>query len=188
MACKRSGVQFPSAPPSGLNQETAPSSHGSSMQLIPRHTGICVSDLSRALRFWCDGLGYHTTFVPPSGPEWAPVLEVEGNLEFTSHFIAKGDSTFELLCFKEPRSFGTPSTTRLQHGLTHLCVEVGADENFDSVINHLVAHGGVLVESTRKVINDKYMKAEVAFVADPDGTRVELLRVTMNSGKSAPMF
>jgi len=56
------------------------------------------------------------------------------------------------------------------------------------VINHLVAHGGVLVESTRKVINDKYMKAEVAFVADPDGTRVELLRVTMNSGKSAPMF
>jgi len=158
------------------------------MKLTPRHTGICVSDLGRALRFWCDGLGYSTTFVPKSGPEWAPVLEVDGHVEFTSHFISKGDSTFELLAFAEPKSFGSPSSTRLHHGLTHLCVEVGPEENFDEVIDHLVQHGGTLVETTKKVFDTSFMTAEVAFVADPDGTRVELLRVTMKSGQNAPMF
>jgi lactoylglutathione lyase len=138
------------------------------MAITPHHVGICVTDLERSLRFWCDGLGFETTMVPPVGTEWADALEIGGQVEFTAHFISKGGFTFELLHYKTPQPTGKASGTRGQVGFTHLAVDV---DDLDATIEKLVALGGTVIQSTRT----KFGPTELCFIADPDGVRVELV-------------
>lgn len=138
------------------------------MEIVPHHLGICVTDLERSLRFWVDGLGFETTMVPPVGSEWADALEIGGDVEFTAHFVKKGGYEFELLHYTKPGSHGKPSAQRNQLGFTHLGVDV---DDLDAAIDHLVAHGGTLIEGTRT----KMGPMELVFIADPDGVRVELM-------------
>jgi lactoylglutathione lyase len=133
----------------------------------PHHVGICVTDLERSLRFWCDGLGFTTTVVPPVGTEWADALEIGGHVEFTAHFIEKDGFTFELLHYKTPAPHGSPSATRGQVGFTHLSVYV---DDLEATVARLEALGGTVIESTRTTVGTTSM----VFVADPDGVRVEL--------------
>ena len=96
------------------------------MAVTPHHIGICVTDLEKSLRFWCDGLGFETTMVPPVGSEWKEALEVrgEGDLAFTAHFIKKDGFEFELLHYANPGVHGQASTSRNQLGFTHLALYV----------------------------------------------------------------
>jgi lactoylglutathione lyase len=142
------------------------------MELTPHHVGICVTDLDRSLRFWCEGLGFETTMVPPVGSEWSDALEIGGEVEFTAHFIKKGGFEFELLHYRTPAPHGSPSASRKQLGFTHLAMNV---EDLDAAIAHVVAHGGTLIESTRTRFESPDGVTELAFVADPDGVRVELI-------------
>ena len=145
------------------------------MAVTPHHIGICVTDLEKSLRFWCDGLGFETTMVPPVGSEWKEALEVqgEGDLAFTAHFIKKDGFEFELLHYANPGVHGQASTSRNQLGFTHLALYV---DDLDATIDRLVECGGTLVESTRTKFGEGPMSMELAFVADPDGVRVELMK------------
>jgi lactoylglutathione lyase len=142
------------------------------MQFTPHHVGICVTDLDRSLRFWCDGLGFETTMVPPVGTEWADALEIGGEVKFTAHFVKKGGFEFELLHYETPAPHGAPSASRKQLGFTHLALDV---DDLNGAIAHLVAHGGTLIESTRTRLEGPDGYTELAFVADPDGVRIELI-------------
>ena len=141
------------------------------MELTPTHLGLCVSDLDASLRFWRDGLGFETREVLELGSEWADALEVESPAEFTSHFIRKGALEFELLFYKSPAPTGEASRSRGQIGLTHLAFGV---DDLDAALEHLVAHGGTVLETTRTALGP----VELAFVADPDGTRIELIQTS----------
>lgn len=141
------------------------------MEIVPHHIGICVTDLERSLRFWVDGMGFETTSVPPVGSEWADALEIGGEVEFTAHFVKKGGVEFELLHYTKPGAHGKPSAQRNQLGFTHLGVDV---DDIDAAIDHLVAHGGTVVEGTRT----KFGPVELVFIADPDGVRVELMKTS----------
>ena len=145
------------------------------MTVRPHHIGICVTDLERSLRFWCDGLGFETTMVPPVGSEWSDALEVGGEVEFTAHFIAKDGFSFELLHYRTPGSFGQASGKRNQVGFTHLAVDV---DDLDAEIARLEWCGGTLLPSTRTKFSSPEGTVELAFVADPDGVRVELIQST----------
>jgi lactoylglutathione lyase len=142
------------------------------MTIAPHHVGICVTDLQRSLRFWCDGLGFETTMVPPVGSEWADALEIGGEVEFTAHFIEKGGFSFELLHYKNPQPHGTPSGTRNQVGFTHLAVNV---DDLDGTIAKLQALGGTVIPSTRTKFSAPEGTTELVFMHDPDGVRVELI-------------
>lgn len=139
------------------------------MDLTPTHLGLCVTDLDRSLRFWCDGLGFETREVLQLGSEWANALEVGTPAEFTSHFIRKGELEFELLYYASPPPQGTPSASRGQVGITHLAFSV---DDLDAAIDHLVAHGGTVLDDTRTALGP----VSLAFVADPDGVRIELIQ------------
>ncbi len=41
------------------------------------HFGICVSDLDRSLRFYCDGLGFAPAEQHQIGPEFAALMELD---------------------------------------------------------------------------------------------------------------
>jgi catechol 2,3-dioxygenase-like lactoylglutathione lyase family enzyme len=142
------------------------------MGLRPSHLGMCVSDVAAAMRFWCDGLGFEvaesydldTTMLPGL----APALEVEAPVVMRSQMIRLADLKIEVISYTEPRATGTPSVSRGAVGLTHLSF---LHPSIDDFAQHLVACGGTLLEATRVNVG-----IEVVFLADPDGTRVELMQ------------
>jgi glyoxylase I family protein len=143
------------------------------MAISTHHVGICVTDLDRSLRFWCDGLGFETTMVPPVGSEWAEALEIGGEVKFTAHFIKKDGFEFELLAYESPGVHGQPSASRNQVGFTHLALYV---DDLDATIARLVDCGGTVIQSTRTKMGQGPESIELAFVADPDGVRIELMK------------
>lgn len=142
------------------------------MEIRPSHVGVCVSDLTASLRFWCDGLGFTPLHAfeldDTSVPGLADALEVDGPVRVTSQLVRLGDLTVELLGWAEPQPTGSPSTSRGTVGLTHLSFTV---PDVDAAAAHLVRCGGTLLDRTRQDVG-----IQVVFLADPDGTRVELMQ------------
>jgi catechol 2,3-dioxygenase-like lactoylglutathione lyase family enzyme len=137
----------------------------------PSHLGLCVADLDRSMRFYCEGLG----FTPAEGYDLDEqmleglerALEVTRPVKLRSQMITNGELKIELLHFAEPRPTGAPSASRGQIGFTHLSFFV---DDVDTVALHLATLGGEVLATTRAQLG-----YEVVFVADPDGTRVELM-------------
>jgi len=136
----------------------------------PSHFGICVSDLDRSLRFWCDGLGFEKAETFDVGSAFGPSLEVDGDVKVTSQFIRRDGMAIELLAYESPGVVGTPSTRRNQLGLTHVSFVV---DDIEAAEKHLVECGGTVLEHTRF---GGPSEVQILFLTDPDGTRVELLR------------
>jgi glyoxylase I family protein len=137
----------------------------------PSHFGICVTDLQRSLRFYCDGLGFEKAEVyelqdsPETGLGRA--LEVEGDVDLVSQFIRHGSLGIELLYYNSPTPHGSASTSRSQIGITHLSFYV---PDVEAAAAKLVEYGGTLLPSTRANPG-----VPLVFVADPDGVRIELM-------------
>jgi lactoylglutathione lyase len=138
------------------------------------HIGVCVSDLDRSLRFYCEGLGFEHIATHDLDGTYADALEVPGVVAFKSVFLAKGPMSIELLAYGDPGPEGTPSSRRNLLGLTHLSFWVS---DVDAIAAALVAAGGTIVESTRTKSTDAGGSGtSLMFCADPDGTRVELMQ------------
>lgn len=135
------------------------------------HFGLCVADIDRSLRFYCDGLG----FVPAEnyvlddtmleGLDRA--LEIPGPVRLRSQMITNGAVKIELLQFDEPSPVGSPSHVRNNLGFTHVSMWV---DDVDVVAARLAELGGTVLDSTRTTLGN-----EIIFLADPDGARVELM-------------
>ncbi|HXA34670.1 MAG TPA: VOC family protein [Acidimicrobiales bacterium] len=134
------------------------------------HVGICVSDLGRSLRFYCDGLGFERGESIPIDATFGAALEVPGDLSLTSQFIRRDGLAIELLHYVTPAPTGRPSEHRNQLGLTHLSFYV---DDVDATATALVAAGGTSIESTRTTSGG----IDLLFLRDPDGVRVELMKV-----------
>ena len=65
------------------------------------HFGICVSDLDRSLRFYCDAFGFEKAESHDIGWEFARLMDFP-DVVLTSQFIRKGDTAIELLAFTDP--------------------------------------------------------------------------------------
>ena len=139
--------------------------------MAPSHVGICVADLERSLRFYVEGLGFTATdrYDLDSGalPGLERSLEVPGPVQLSSQMVVHGALKLELLHYPDGSASGVPSTSRGHLGLTHLCFTV---EDQESVAARLVACGGQVLEHTRSNVG-----VSILFLADPDGTRIELL-------------
>jgi glyoxylase I family protein len=137
----------------------------------PSHVGLCVRDLARSLRFFCDGLGFEQAerfeldSTAAEGLERS--LEVPGPARIVSQFVQNDTMKIELLHFVEPGVGGTPSAARNQLGLTHLSFYV---DDLDAATRHLVDCGATVIEETRASPG-----IDLLFLADPDGVRVELM-------------
>lgn len=134
------------------------------------HVGICVTDLDRSLRFYCEGLGFEQGEAIPIDATFGAALEVPGDLSLTSQFIRREGLAVELLFYVTPAPTGKPSEHRNQLGLTHLSFYV---DDVDATAAVLVAAGGTIIESTRTTNEG----IDLLFLRDPDGTRVELMKV-----------
>jgi len=141
------------------------------IEFAPSHLGLCVENLERSLRFYCDGLGFEKGETFAIGNEYRAGLEVEGEVVMTSQFIRKNSLAIELLAYRSPGAIGAPSTRRNQRGFTHLSFVV---PDVDSAARALVACGGRLLPGTRTGAGDP-TAVQIVFVADPDDVRIELM-------------
>jgi catechol 2,3-dioxygenase-like lactoylglutathione lyase family enzyme len=136
------------------------------------HFGICVSDLERSLRFYCDALGFEKAESHEIGQEFAPLMDFP-DVVLTSQFIRKGTTAIELLAFTEPAPFGDRERRAVnQLGLTHLSFQVG---DLDGIAAKVVELGGAIVETSRTTIDLGETPLRFLYCTDPDGVRVELM-------------
>lgn len=139
----------------------------------PSHIGICVTDLERSLRFYCDGLGFRADERFELDSDQVPgldlALEIGERTVVTSQFIRAEGLAIELLAYRTPAPEGSPSTSRRLLGLTHLSLYV---DDLEGAIAHLVECGGTVLEGTRQSPG-----IDLVFLADPDGVRVELMQL-----------
>jgi len=136
----------------------------------PSHLGVCVSDLDRSLRFYVDGLGFE---IFARFELTRQIAEVDPPVDVTSLFIQLETLRLELLHYRSPGVIGHPSTRRNHLGLTHLSLIV---DDVDAAAAELERFGGTIVEGSRSGA-DEPDGIQIIFVADPDGTRVELMRL-----------
>jgi catechol 2,3-dioxygenase-like lactoylglutathione lyase family enzyme len=136
------------------------------------HFGICVSDLDRSLRFYCQALGFEKAESHAIGPEFAALMDLP-DVAVMSQFVRKGPTAIELLAFSEPAAFGDGRLRAVnQLGLTHLSFRV---EDLAATEARVVELGGAVVESSRTKIDLGGAPLEFVYCTDPDGVRVELM-------------
>lgn len=138
------------------------------------HVGLCVRDLATSMRFYCEGLGCEPAERYELDAEQLPglgqALEVGDGAAIISQMITHGQLRIELIEWKSPEAEGTPSHRRNQLGLTHLSFWVS---DLDAMAERLQQFGGTLLPATRQSPG-----VDLVFLADPDGTRVELMAAT----------
>jgi catechol 2,3-dioxygenase-like lactoylglutathione lyase family enzyme len=93
---------------------------------------------------------------------------VDRPVDLSSQFIRREGMAIELLHYRSPAVSGRPSTSRSQRGLTHLSFVV---PSVDVAVAELERVGGTLLPSTRTTAPG----VDLVFMADPDGTRIELM-------------
>lgn len=137
------------------------------------HVGLCVSDLARSMRFYCEGLGFELLReFDVDGPEWGAVVELDQPL-LHSRILRRDKLTIELMEFERPGHVGEPERRPMnQLGFTHLAVWV---DDIDVESRRVVELGGRIVEHTRTVFDDPAFTARWLYCTDPDGIRLELI-------------
>lgn len=128
------------------------------MEMKLAHLAFTVSDMKKALDFYCGGLGCTHAFSlanPRDGKPWIEYLRV-GTGQFIELFYAGDDFA--------------PA----QGGYMHLCIEVPDCEGF---VKELESRGVKILTYPRKGTDGNTQ----AWTADPDGNRVEIMQISPES-------
>ena len=135
------------------------------------HFGICVSDLDRSLRFYCEGLGFQQSQSHSVGAEFGPLMEID-QPKLESRFITRDGLSIELLWFAEPGHTGDGARRPMNElGLTHLSFRV---DDVAATAERLVDLGGAVVDGTRTTFASTL---DFVYCTDPDGVRIELMKL-----------
>jgi catechol 2,3-dioxygenase-like lactoylglutathione lyase family enzyme len=138
------------------------------------HLGICVSDLERSERFYCEALGFVRAESHTVGDEFGPLMELEG-VSLRSQFVRRDGVAIELLHFSSPDPIGDPDRRPMnQLGLTHLSVRV---DDLEAVARSVERLGGTVVVGTRTTFDLPGAALDFVYCTDPDGVRIELMHL-----------
>jgi len=136
------------------------------------HIGICVSDWERSLRFYRDVLGFtYRSELQVAGEPSNTLLQLD-NVDLRAIYLERDGTRIELLHFASPghRSSTTPRPMN-QLGLTHLSLRV---DNLAATLADLKQAGVQILARTH--IDIPAFEAAAIFIADPDGTLIELVQ------------
>ncbi|MDX6284817.1 MAG: hypothetical protein QOG53_302 [Frankiales bacterium] len=135
------------------------------------HFGVCVVDLDRSLHFYCDGLGFEQYQSHAVGSEFDNLLELD-EVALEARLLRLGGTSIELLKYSTPPTLGNGERRPMnQLGLTHLCLRV---DDVDAVATRVREFGGTVLDETRTTFGPEL---DFVYCMDPDGVRIELMRI-----------
>jgi catechol 2,3-dioxygenase-like lactoylglutathione lyase family enzyme len=138
------------------------------------HTGLTVSNLERALAFWCDALGMQVVMQQDRRGGYFEAIVGEHDVVVRTHHLAFGGqgARIELFQFLSPPG-GRHRSRPADVGFAHVCVAV--DEGLDDLVARLLAAGGSTATPDPVVI-DRGANAggRALYIRDPDGHVLEL--------------
>ena len=139
------------------------------------HLGICVSDLDRSMRFYCDGLGFEPGDHHAIGNPFARLMDLD-EVALRSQFVHRDGVSIELLQFDRPGHTGDRGRRPMtQLGLTHLSLRVS---DVDGIAARVRDHGGAVHDETRTTFpGGDAPVMDFVYCTDPDGVRIELMRI-----------
>lgn len=132
------------------------------------HIGLCVTDMARSARFYCELLGFrHCRRLAMDSSQVSDFLAFDPpGHDLKAHYLALGDFQLELLAY-EPQGENRVRGRRMSEtGLTHISLGV---ESVPAILARLEEFGGKLVST---------LGDGAAMIRDPDGQFVELLEAT----------
>lgn len=137
-----------------------------------RHTGLVVTDLEKALRFWCGLLGFKVAIqMEESGPHIDAMMGLKDVRVTTAKLSAPDGGMIELLRFHShpdrPRWEGSPYST----GFTHVAMTV---LDLDATCKKLASEG-VAFFAPPQLSPDGNVK--VTYCAGPEGVLLELVEL-----------
>lgn len=137
------------------------------------HVAISTGDIERALRFYCDLLGFEeiARFGWQEGSEGADRITGLERSSCSAAMLKLSNAFVELFEFSTPQPrAGDPDRPVCDHGITHLCVAVS---DIDAEYDRLKA-AGMRFHCPPQTTGGA---ARATYGRDPDGNVVELLEI-----------
>lgn len=138
------------------------------------HIGLCVSDMERSLRFYCEALGFVRSADFPDihvAKEPSDTLLGLRDVDLQAVYLERDGFRLELLHFASPRSPGAPPERSMNDlGLTHLSIRV---PDVRAAASELERAGATIQRETEIAFDDMVV---AVFLRDPDGLPIELVR------------
>jgi glyoxylase I family protein len=138
------------------------------------HIGICVSDLSRALAFYCDLLGFRplsetSIFADPLSAKLLRLPEVDQ----TTVFVERDGVRLALFAYRKPGTLRASEPRPMnQTGMAALMLRV---DDLDATVAKIRAAGFPVLDDT--LIEHPGYGSKLLFVTDADGTLIELIEI-----------
>lgn len=139
--------------------------------VVVDHVTVAVSDLERATRFYCDGLGFEQIAEHVVGNEAAVTNRIDGDFRCVSRYLSGGGITLILNRIEIPATPLPPP--RRQLGLANFAVRVA---DLEASADRVRAAGGTVLDDTRSRFDlGGGLEAHVVVCTDPDGQLIELI-------------
>jgi lactoylglutathione lyase len=135
---------------------------------VYNHTGLVVTDLDRAKRFYEEvfGFAYWYEITPPDEPT-AKLSGLTPPLSLTASYLVLDGFVLELMHYAAPGATASfRSRTMNEPGLTHLSISV---DDVRATAQRAADQGGEIIEESDV--------GAALFIRDPDGQLIELLPV-----------
>jgi catechol 2,3-dioxygenase-like lactoylglutathione lyase family enzyme len=138
------------------------------------HSGVCVTDIERSLRFFDRAIGFAPAenYALTNHSDWLDVVNELKGVKLRAQMVRNAAGhTIELLKMDSPACFGPRERRPMnQYGLTHLAFYV---DDLDEVAEKVVVNGGRTYPDTRATFGSGI---EILYCTDPDGVRVEIMK------------
>jgi glyoxylase I family protein len=136
------------------------------------HIGICVTDVARSIAFYRDLLGFaYRSELRVQGEPSDTLLRLRG-VDLHAVYLERDGTRIELLHYAAPGAIGDGAPRAMNgRGLTHLSLRV---DNLKETLAALRAGGARVLDET--LIEIPEFSAAAIFIADPDGTLIELVQ------------
>jgi glyoxylase I family protein len=141
------------------------------------HIGVCVSDMERSKRFYCDVLGFrYVRELRVEGEPSNTLLRLR-DVKVHAVYIERDGFQLELLHYTSPPSpRPAPAHAMNDLGFTHLSIQVA---NVEQAMAALESAGVEVIRSTYIKMGNTGV---AVFVKDPDGLPVELVLAPQREG------
>jgi catechol 2,3-dioxygenase-like lactoylglutathione lyase family enzyme len=137
------------------------------------HVGLCVSDLPRALAFYCDLLGFRPLTETVVADALSAKLLGLPEVDQTTVFVERDGVRLALFAFRKPGTLRPPAPRPMnQTGMAALMLRV---DDLDATVAKVRAAGFPVLDDTR--IEHPAYGSKLLFVTDGDGTMIELIEI-----------